>query len=526
MPYADADALADALASSDATKGAALVTFKQTGTGMGARTVYAKAKEALSIGDALPAKDGTTDDTAKFANVITEAVARGGAEVFVPPGDYAVTKIEVPSSVILKGAGGHIGATTLIGTALTDPVVHISGRSAGLVGLEIKSSTARLASATPGVLAHGIHATCGDIAGLPTMSRLLLEDIYVINQPLDGVHITGQIEHSRFDTVTVADCKRHGFALDDGTRAGYSNKTYAFFVLLMTRCRAFECGGNALLAGKSGQAYQPSNLILDHFEALGCCWDSSKREIAQQIGLYNLETLIRQLDCEDQQYAGTTTTSTSMARTGNAAPAEGVLCAASGVSMLQPYFSSLTKCVTVNSGVSNFSATHPLIFAGTYAVAQAVAFDIAGSCTEIQVIGKSQSGATKLVQCLSTLGDIRIDGIPRQLVNSSSFDGGVRDPAVPEQATISGGVLTVPSLNIVVRGEGGAADTLNTFRYVSGINGVGGHAVRLHYGGEDITISNAGDFLFKDSAASRALNASYPVAAFAYNTSVAKWVEQ
>lgn len=470
--------------------------------------------------------DDSTDDTAAFQAAINAASAQGGGIVYMPAGIARVTTLTLPQGVIIEGQGGIIGASVIRGTALTGPVVNIAGRSAGLQGVQIAATTARLNSASPGLLAHGILVDSGDVPNSASISRSHLVDVFVTNQPLDGVHLIGNNELSTWDNITVADCLRHGFALDDGTRAGYTNKKIAFFVLQLRRCRVIECAGNALVAGVTGQVYQPSNLWLDHFEALGCCWDTSIREFVQQVALLNISTYALQPDIEDQQYANTTTSSTGIPRTANATPCEGILCGARNQMLMQPYFSSLIKSVEVTSSINEITIIDPVIYSGTYGTPQALGIRVQGGSAEVHFVGTTQTGATKLFQTQSAKGSIRINGIPMVPTTSSQFEGGIRNPYTPEEATIASGTLTVASLNVIVRGESGLADSLSTFRYISGINGFGGHVLRLSYGGEDITIGNAGNFLFKDGATSLLLDAAYPAATFVYNTATTKWVEQ
>lgn len=367
----------------------------------------------LDLRETGAAFDGRTDDTEALQDGINWVAQKGGGVCQLPWGVACVSELEIPQSVILAGAGGHTGTTVLCGLAPSGPVIRITGRSAGIRGVQISSTSDRFTSRYPGTLAHGIHATRGDIADLPTLSRLLIEDVYITNQPLDGVHVSGQIEHSRFDTVTVADCGRHGFAFDDGTRAGFVNHTYAFFMLYMARCRAIECAGNALLSGVRDQRYQPHNLILDHFEALGCCWRASAREIVQQIGLYNQQTILRQPDIEDQQYRKTKTLSTDADRLMHDIPSEGILCASNGVDMQQPYFSSLSKSVTVNPHIRDIQIKQPKIYAGAYSLPQIVAISIGNGVTEFEITGTSQPGAVDLVQSESDRGMVRVDGTIR-----------------------------------------------------------------------------------------------------------------
>jgi hypothetical protein len=186
------------------------------------------------------------------------------------------------------------------------------------------------------------------------------------------------------------------------------------------------------------------------------------------------------------------------------------------------------NCLVVGaSSVVDIDVTGAGIGQGAYATDQAVAFDLSAGSIIGSFRGRTASvPATKYLDCRATAMQIEVNGNRYRPTTSSAINIGLYDGDAPQSATISAGVLTAASLNVLVVGEGSSADTLNTFRYLSGLNGVGGHVLRLHYGAQDITISNAGDFLFKDGETSLTLDASYPVATFVYNTATTKWVEQ
>lgn len=71
----DSEALAD-LASTSSGKGAELVAFLQSGTGAVTRTSLAKMRDQISTADFALAADGTTDDSAKMLQFLTECGTR------------------------------------------------------------------------------------------------------------------------------------------------------------------------------------------------------------------------------------------------------------------------------------------------------------------------------------------------------------------------------------------------------------------------------------------------------------------
>lgn len=92
------------LSSADSDKGAALVGFKQAGSGAVDRTVLAKARERVSVEDFGAVGDGTTDDQAAIAAAITAAA---GGEVLFDQKTYRITSAlgVIPDNTKLRGAG-------------------------------------------------------------------------------------------------------------------------------------------------------------------------------------------------------------------------------------------------------------------------------------------------------------------------------------------------------------------------------------------------------------------------------------
>lgn len=118
----DASALALNLAStSDASKGAGMVGFIQSGAGAVARTVQSKARETVSVKDFGAVGDGDTDDTAAIQSALTAVGNAGGGKVLIPKGSYIFSALTVPAKVRLVGDGldATYLKTSTTGTAIT-----------------------------------------------------------------------------------------------------------------------------------------------------------------------------------------------------------------------------------------------------------------------------------------------------------------------------------------------------------------------------------------------------------------------
>lgn len=132
---AAADTLANNIASTGAGKGANLVGFIQNGAGAVARTVQAKAREAISVKDFGAVGDGVADDTAAIQAAITAVGATGGGTVFFPAGTYSLSAALSMSSlsVILEGASRF---STLLRQSIANArILDITGDFCGVNSL-------------------------------------------------------------------------------------------------------------------------------------------------------------------------------------------------------------------------------------------------------------------------------------------------------------------------------------------------------------------------------------------------------
>lgn len=122
---------------------AALVGFKQSGTGAVARTAQDKLREVVSVKDFGAVGNGVTNDSAAIQAAIDAVSSAGGGVLFFPKGDYVATGLVLKSNVTFKGAGRAISrlvipsgntTTNTIFYSVTTPVSNIKFESLGFRG--------------------------------------------------------------------------------------------------------------------------------------------------------------------------------------------------------------------------------------------------------------------------------------------------------------------------------------------------------------------------------------------------------
>jgi len=498
------------------------VSFTQAGAGAVERTVETKLNESVSVKDFGATGDGTTDDTAAIQAAIDATELSNTGIVHFPPGNYKISATLTLSDigVILRGNGGISSITKITATHTTGPAIRIKQRSCGVEGIAIDSDATRYAATvTDG---HGIHYEYNDIAG-QSMSRGKFYDVFITKQPLDGIHIAGGFESGLIEQVTVADCKRHGFVLDDGTRSARTNKDLAPFQFTLFNARAIECGGNALLLGASGETLTTQNGYFNNFEALGCCWSSSARESLFQIDSRCNGQVFINSDVEDQEYARTTTTSTGATRTANATPAKGFQISGSRSVLMGPYFSSLLS--SVESGANDITIEHPRIFQGTYPVDQANAFIFSSGVTGLYFKGSTSQtpGATNLVQNQSNNANIFIDGKQYKGNTYSLGDFEIHGDGV--ERTIATGTLDISEDFVFIKGEGDTTDSATTLRIASGVNGFDGLIVNIiNRNAYVITLNHGTGNMYFSAGSNKALS-QYQGVTLAYSATGNAWIE-
>lgn len=500
-----------------------LVSYLPAGTGAVATTVQTKLRESVSVKDFGATGDGGTDDTDAIQAAIDRVSGVNGGIVYFPSGTYK-TSAELTlntQGVVLQGDGGHVGSTKIIATHTTGAVIRVKQRSCGVRGMMLDSDSVRYAATvTDG---HGIHSEGVDDASKPSLSRGNYYDLAINRQPLDGVHVAGVFEYGVLDLITVADCKRHGFALDDGTRSGRTNKNIAPFVFTLRNCRALECGGNALLLGISTQTNAIQQGVFENFEALGCCWSSSARESLFQIESYCNGVVFTNPDVEDQQYDQTTTSTTGSTRTANATPAKGFNIVSQRTTIINPYFSSLLSSLESNG--DDISIEHPRIFAGNYGVNQANGFIFATAVDGVYFkAGIAQTtGATNLIKNQSNNANIFIDG--KQYKGNTWTLGDFEIQSDGVERTVASGTLEISEDFVFAKGQGDTTDSVTTLRLSSGINGFNGlRVIIVNRNAYVITLNHGTGNMYFASGANKAL-AQYQAVTLVYSETGNAWIE-
>lgn len=126
------------LASTASGKGAALVAFKQLGTGAADSNVQTELRRHLYVDQFGAAGDGTTNDTTAFVNGLARAAATGAILKGSPGKTYSISTVTVADGVggmdfrdcTIKGRGGttNTGAIIVLGSdgaGVTDAEFHL-----------------------------------------------------------------------------------------------------------------------------------------------------------------------------------------------------------------------------------------------------------------------------------------------------------------------------------------------------------------------------------------------------------------
>jgi len=420
---------------------------------------------------------GTTDLFAAIQAAIT-AQAQNQQPVQLLAEQHLVTAELVADFVGFRMFGaGSLGPsntkTEIISSATSGAVLRIKQRYPQLSGIKIASTAARLAAST--TTGHGIFTGKDDTSGVISMSRQFFDDIYIENQPTDGLHVLGACELSEYTNITAVDCKRHGYVFDDGTTAGYTNKQTAPFQWVMRNTRAFECGGHGYVIGTTADTNQPFGLTAINMESLGCAWNSSHHIDSKNYQMvdYGRDTTLISPDFEDQQYDQTTTSSTGMTRTGLAAPSGGMYFFSGFATIIKPYFSSLVE--SINADAPGMDIQHPTMAAGGYNIGtpQPIGITLGNKvgCRVVATTGAT-SGATIIVKTTAEESSYNIDG--KEYIGLTLSTGDFERGAIGDEIlTIASGVI--PQLTadyVTIASESGATDSAALMNFNGARDGV------------------------------------------------------
>ena len=454
--------------------------------------------------------DMTTDD-----HPAIQAVADAGYHPYCPAvgAGYRITEtINLPfEEQEIFGDGGHSQvagrASRIHADFTTGAAIEWNGRSTRISRLWITGSDARYNAEDDS--AFGLFQSVDDSGALQNTSRIKLFDLMIEGHGSDGVHFLANHEFSDLYNVTVQDCRRHGFVHDDGTIYGLTTKTGRAFMMRSRQCRAFECGGHALVLGSPGDTSRGYNCNFFHFEALNCAWDVDKLLYTESETVGGTEYTIRpqiyskigglvyeQPDIEDFYFANTTTAQ-GRTRLANVNPASAGLFLSSRTRIIQPYMSTLTTGIILSTGTAH-DVIDPQTFrnAALWGTDMPWVVKIPTAATGCYVEGSTENAlnrADALVLNTSTSTRYVLDGVWYRGLQITGVDKVLN--TAPESQTITSAVLNSNYQLISLVGEGDTTDTLARLRNSSGTDIVAGDEVILMFGGStdyNITISHQG----------------------------------
>ena len=444
--------------------------------------------------------DGATDDT-----VALQAALDAYVPLYFPSGVYLTSAplVSAVDSQILVGEGGHSSSafttSTIKGGHTSGAVLQFKNRSPRLEGLRIDATATRRAAGNPlaaggTVTGHGILMGGDDTApnAAVIISRQYLRDVWITNQPTDGIHSRYGCELSEYHEVTAQDCVRHGFLFDDGTGSGATNKGNNPFHWGLWGVRAFECGGQGLVIGFSGQTLAPIDLYTYNLQMLGCAFDSNKRISDYLCVSYGSGVIFDHPDFEDQQYAATLTVLANT-RTGRATPTKGIHVNSSRHEFRHPYFSSLIQSIEFAGSTLDHVVTSPRILAGTYAIAQAHAFFIPSTGTGFKGRASTSltAGATQIFRNQCTEVDIRVDGKVNIGTAATASDIVITQGETATVAAIVSGTSSEPDSNIFQMDAQSDTAPVDSLSRMTRVGFVSGQILRMRAKtGETITVNN------------------------------------
>lgn len=209
-PKLFSDAVRADIANTTVGKGAALIGFKQSGSGAVARTVLDKEQERISVRDFGAACDGVSDDTTTIQNAINYTSSIGAA-LHVPPGTCL-------GNWVLKTDTTIIGAsqnTTIFKPVADAPVFSVSATS----------STVRLRLERFGITGNHAFPNQDGIALNPVAASTFVDTVYIdsvwiLNSGKNGIYTHGTssagpfVQSLRIDHSYIAGSVQEGLYMD------------------------------------------------------------------------------------------------------------------------------------------------------------------------------------------------------------------------------------------------------------------------------------------------------------------------
>lgn len=250
-------------------------------------TVNSALSATVSVDKFGAVGDGLADDTEAFQSAITYAETNGGT-IFVPPGTYLTSSELVFNKPGIRMVGVGTGTTwdglenpgtRIIASHTTGAVIRIRWENCAIENILIDSSAARQAASRDSTAANcnaGIRVEADDVvAPEGDVFSTTLRNVYVRQQPGDGILLIGRVYGSRIDSCYALDCGGHGFVVDSGTITGRTNTAVPGLVTIIGG-NATRCQGHGMLLGNSTDA---GNGVLPSFRCVVINWESNSNEV-------------------------------------------------------------------------------------------------------------------------------------------------------------------------------------------------------------------------------------------------------
>jgi len=206
--------LADLASTSDASKGAGMVGFIQSGSGAVARTLNDKVKERVSVKDFGAVGDGVADDSGAVQLAINEIAARGRGVVEFPSGStyYLNAQINLCDNLILWGYGAKLKLGSawkglnkplfknFSGTEFTAPGSRLASQNIAFLGFEVDGQDSGVNGSTVAdANMHGVILCCGGWTANTGVDGLVVKDCHMYSFAGAGVMVW------KSSTVAVSD---------------------------------------------------------------------------------------------------------------------------------------------------------------------------------------------------------------------------------------------------------------------------------------------------------------------------------
>ena len=232
-----------------------------------------------------------TDNFTAFQNAIVSMGTRGGT-LYVPNGRYLCNgTITLTDNINILGDGSYEinGSTQIIFGNTTGPCFRIKGSFCSLKGMNLAATNARRTNPVGRITASnyaslgltrddqnfGIWAEPNDASGAGNIQGLVIEDVWVHNQPSDGIVLSTRTYLPQINGGGVRASNGHCITITNGTYTGRTFDTGIVIGLNMSNSSIHSSEGHGILAGTPFENVPPGRLIFENVDCYGCGQDTT-----------------------------------------------------------------------------------------------------------------------------------------------------------------------------------------------------------------------------------------------------------